>query len=371
MGPAADDDARRVQASPHPSSPCSTVKPPEQYGAAVSPSLQPGRASGGVRAAPVGHHADVDADAVPAEWDGGDVRLVDCGDGRRLDRLGPYLVDRPAPAVPLPPLGAAAAWAAADARYERTAAGSGWAASRIPGGRWTVGVAGLRLELRLAAGGQVGIFLEHVALWDLVRRHLAGGTGRRVLNLFAYTGGASLAAAATGAEVVHVDASRTAVAWARRNAALSGLADAPIRWIVDDAEAFARREARRGRRYDLVVLDPPSYGHGRRARAWRLEERLPGLLDACVAVAGADAALLLSTHTPGYDAERLRLELGDALARRPSRLAVGGRDEPGRIGALERSIDAGPMRLRADSGAALPAGAFAFISGSSGEHRPG
>ena len=128
----------------------------------------------------------------------------------------------------------------------------------------------------------------------------------KVLNLFAYTGGSTLAAAAAGAEVVHVDAAKNIVAWARRNAELSGLAAAPIRWITEDAMKFVKRELKRGNRYDAVILDPPSFGHGRRGEVWRLSKHLPRLLAICGELtAGRLAFMLLTCHTPGYDAERL------------------------------------------------------------------
>ena len=129
----------------------------------------------------------------------------------------------------------------------------------------------------------------------------------KVLNLFAYTGGSTLAAAAAGAEVVHVDAAKNIVAWARRNAELSGLAEAPIRWIAEDAVKFVKRELKRGNRYDAVILDPPSYGHGPRGEVWRLSKHLPRLLSLCGELtAGRLQFMLLTCHTPGYDAKCLR-----------------------------------------------------------------
>jgi 23S rRNA (cytosine1962-C5)-methyltransferase len=127
-----------------------------------------------------------------------------------------------------------------------------------------------------------------------------------VLNLFAYTGGSTLAAATAGAEVVHVDAAKNIVAWARRNAELSGLADAPIRWIAEDAVKFVQRELKRGNRYDAVILDPPSFGHGPQGEVWQLAKHLPQLLALCGELtAGRPEFMLLTCHTPGYDAEQL------------------------------------------------------------------
>jgi 23S rRNA (cytosine1962-C5)-methyltransferase len=233
-----------------------------------------------------------------------DVELLDAGDGRRLDRFGPRVVNRPAPSAPWPARLPTADWSAADLRFER---GSGWAGSKVA--PWTVKIDGLTVELRPTEAGQVGLFPEHAAFWEWLRSALAGRTEPPVLNLFASTGATSLALAGAGARVTHVDASRPAVAWARRNAELSGLTDAPIRWIVDDALAFATREARRARRYEGFVLDPPSYGHGPRGARWELADALPALLDACAALATDDAFVLLTAHSTGLRPD----DLGDAL----------------------------------------------------------
>ena len=237
-----------------------------------------------------------------------DYAFLDCGGGRRLERFGPHLADRPAPAALVPPRLPPSAWAAADLRFEPGERGPGAWGRGADTAAWVVEVDGLRLELRPAAGGQLGLFPDHVATWARLRRLVADAARRlgrppEVLSLFAYTGGASLACASAGARVAHVDASRPAVAWARRNATLSGLADRPVRWLVDDAAAFVRREIRRGHRYDGILLDPPSYGHG--AGAWRIREDLPALLDDLARVADPRGFGLLTTHTPGLDGEAL------------------------------------------------------------------
>lgn len=275
------------------------------------------------------------------------VHLVDCGAGRRLDRLGPYLLDRPAPAADSLALGAPEAWVAADARFIRRGSSPGaWNGPRPPDGPWEIDLERLRFELRLTDSGGVGLFLEQVPMWRWIRDRIreAGGAPT-VLNLFGHTGGASLAAASAGASVVHVDASRIAVAWARRNAELSGLAGAPIRWLVEDVEAFVARELRRDHHYDGVVLDPPTYGHGPRREQWRLEDRLPDLLRACAAlVVGRGAFFLVTAHTPGFGPERLREEL--ALAIPPDDLRRG-------------RLQSGSLEVGAASGRALPSGAYA------------
>ena len=161
--------------------------------------------------------------------------------------------------------------------------------------------------------GHVGLFAEQAENWDWLR---AGSLPDRlrVLNLFAYTGGSSLAAAAAGAEVTHVDAAQNIVAWARRNAELSGAADAPIRWIAEDAPKFVTRELRRGNRYDAVVLDPPSYGHGTHGEVWRLSKHLPHLLRLCGELTESPRQfMLLTCHTPGYGPARLAEMATDAL----------------------------------------------------------
>ena len=233
-----------------------------------------------------------------------DYELLDAGDGRRLERFGARLVDRPAPAAPERRRNPAA-WQAPDLRFEP---GAGWSGASDP---WSIALEGLTFELRPTESGQIGLFPEQVPNW----RWLGGETkpGIEVLHLFGYTGGSTLACAAAGARVVHVDAARSSVAWARRNAELSGLADRPIRWLVDDAEPFVVREARRGRRYDGIILDPPSYGHGRRGAVWRLDERLPELLRSCTAIANAGAFVVLTAHTEGVDAGALGRLLAESF----------------------------------------------------------
>ncbi len=255
---------------------------------------------------------------------------IDAGDGRRLERFGAVLVDRPAPAA-LGPRQRSAPWAVADARFDRDGRPGAWLVrSPIPDPwRFRAEHPALELDLRLAGAGQVGVFPEQHVLWRSIASAVrswrpvdgagdgpagdeAGG-GRRpaVLSLFAYPGAATLAAAAAGASAVHVDGSRTAVDWARRNAELSGLAQAAIRWLVDDVPSFVAREGRRGHRYEGVVLDPPTYGHGAGSRAWRIERDLEPLLDALAAVLSPTPAFVgLSAHKLDLDPDRLAGLLG-------------------------------------------------------------
>jgi 23S rRNA (cytosine1962-C5)-methyltransferase len=202
----------------------------------------------------------------------------------------------------------------------------------------------LTLEARAGESGGVGLFPEQLANAKWLGGEIRDRSGRdgevgppNVLNLFAHTGLLTLVAAHAGAAVTHVDGARSAVAWARRNAERSGLKDAPIRWIVDDALTFARREARRGRRYDGIVLDPPTYGHGPRG-AWQLESGLPELLAASAAVATADPFLLLTAHSEGLEADPLIGQVAEAFARQ------------------RRELEVVPLELEADTGAVLTLG---------------
>lgn len=270
--------------------------------------------------------------------------LLDAGDGRRLERFGRLIVDRPAPMAEQP-VRDPAAWAGADLVFRRyvgwTAIGDGEPAP------WVVEDGDLRFELRPTETGQVGLFPEQATNRAWVRDAIAQlGGAPNVLNLFGYTGATTLAASAAGAAVTHVDGSRPTVAWARRNAELSGLADRPVRWIVDDVDAFVAREQRRERRYDAILLDPPSYGHGGRTvgGGWRLEERLEGLLDRCAELTGDDPAfVVLTAHTPGFGPDRLAGELARAFGR------------------AEAEVEAGELAIRARNGAHLRLGAYARI----------
>jgi 23S rRNA (cytosine1962-C5)-methyltransferase len=294
-----------------------------------------------------------------------DFVLLDLGEGRQLAQFGPLVVDRPYPAAALP-VAHRTAWATADLRYERPDFGGlgQWvAAANEPPQAWTMGHAGLTFELRPTESGQVGFFGEQVEPWQWLRAAVRSLASPRpepgsdpapeparptILNLFAYTGGATLAAAAEGAAVTHVDASRPAVAWARRNAQLSGLAEAPVRWIVDDALAFVGREARRGRRYEGLVLDPPSYGHGPNGERWTLIEHLPLLLDACLALLERRCFVLLTAHAEGLRA----MDLGEVLA--DSLVRCGRRADAARI-------EVGGLELVAVSGNRAPAGIYARL----------
>jgi len=239
--------------------------------------------------------------------------LLDAGDGRRLERFGSLVVDRPATAA-IQPRRDRARWRTADLRYEP---GRGWsgggrsATGGIPEA-WQVEIDSLAMELRPTASGGVGLYPEHIVNLDWLGSRLEEREKPGVLNLFGHTGLATLAAARAGASVAHVDAARSAVAWARRNAELAGVADRPIRWLVDDAAGFVARDARRGRQYDGIVLDPPSFGRAR-GRSWRLEDELPDLMTSCARILAHDGFVLLTAHTSGIDGDALAGLARDAL----------------------------------------------------------
>ncbi len=284
--------------------------------------------------------------------------LLDVGGGARLERFGARVTDRPHPGA-LGARGDPPAWRHADLRFDRD---RGWSGEEEVAEPWAIEVDGLALELRATEAGQVGLFPEHAAMLPWLRDRVAARVEATaepttaedspaeppaILHLFAYTGLVTLALAAAGASVVHVDASKPTVAWARRNAERSGLADRPIRWIVDDAVAFTEREVRRGRRYAGIVLDPPSYGHGpgSGSGAWRIEDDLPALLAATDGLLAPGGFILLTAHTADFEEDRLADEIGHAL-RRPA-----------------AAIEAGPLELRTADGRSLALGSFAWSSG--------
>lgn len=241
--------------------------------------------------------------------------LVDFGEGRRLERFGPWCLDRPCPSVRRLPRKHAAAWAAADARFERTGPTAGrWTLARPVPLRWVLRHGPLVFELKRTDFGHVGFFPEQSPHWEWLLAELATAGPLRVLNLFGYTGGATLAAAAAGAEVTHVDAAANVVAWAQRNAQLSGLSGAAVRWVVEDVRKFVRAEVWAGSRYDGLILDPPSFGRGPHGQVWRLADHLPWLLRQCPRLLSESPRfVLLTCHTRGYSARRLARMLAKAL----------------------------------------------------------
>jgi 23S rRNA (cytosine1962-C5)-methyltransferase len=289
-------------------------------------------------------------------------QLLDFGRGRRLERFGEFILDRPCPAVERIAKAEPKLWDHANACFAEGGEREGrWFFPRKEiSERWDIRFDKICFELKLAPTGQVGIFPEQEENWEWINRLTATRRGAReeigegnereeneakikVLNLFAYTGGSTLAAAAAGMEVTHVDAAKNVIEWARRNAELSGLADAPIRWICEDAWKFVKREIKRGNRYDAVILDPPSYGHGPKNEVWQLAKHLPMLLTQCAElVAERCRFILLTCHTPGYEEERLSTMLKDCFP----------------FAAAEGTIAAKPLALRTADNREMPSGAM-------------
>ena len=202
-----------------------------------------------------------------------DYELLDCGGGEKLERWGQQILVRPDPQAIWETDHKNPGWRQANARYSRSSTGGGhWDKHKLPE-QWAIGYKDLRFQVKPMNFKHTGLFPEQAANWDFAMDKIRNaGRPIRVLNLFAYTGGATVACAAAGASVCHVDAAKGMVAWAKENARVSGLSDAPIRWIVDDCAKFVEREIRRGKTYDAIIMDPPSYGRGPGARCgnWRI-----------------------------------------------------------------------------------------------------
>lgn len=230
-----------------------------------------------------------------------DYELIDCGRGEKLERWGDKLLVRPDPQAIWDTSRDHKGWKRPDARYARSNTGGGQWTSGGGLGKWQVHYKDLTFNVGLMNFKHTGVFPEQAANWDWAREQIQNaGRPVSVLNLFAYTGGATVACAAAGASVCHVDAAKGMVQWARDNAKASGLEDKPIRWIVDDCAKFVEREIRRGRRYDAVIMDPPSYGRGPSGEVWKLEESLYPFVELVSGVLSGDPLfVILNSYTTG------------------------------------------------------------------------
>ena len=247
-----------------------------------------------------------------------DYEVIDTSGGEKLERWGKYTLVRPDPQVIWNTPRTDRRWKSYDGRYARSASGGGkWSENRLPE-HWQVGYGGLTFLVKPMNFKHTGIFPEQAVNWDFEMEKIRGaGRHVSVLNLFAYTGGATLAAAAAGASVCHVDASKGMVAWARENAKASGLAEAPIRWIVDDCAKFVEREIKRGRRYDAIIMDPPSYGRGPSGEIWKLEKDLYPFLELVVGVLSEDPLfVLINSYTTGLAPSVLGYLLGTLVGKK-------------------------------------------------------
>lgn len=279
-----------------------------------------------------------------ANWK--DYELLDTSAGERLERWGEVILIRPDPQIIWNTPKQLALWKQAHARYRRSSTGGGaWQILKKVPPVWKISYGDLRFQLKTMGFKHTGVFPEQAVNWDFMAGKIrAANRPVKVLNLFAYTGGATLACAEAGASVCHVDASKGMVAWARENAALSGLGDKPIRWIVDDCKKFVEREIRRGNRYDGILMDPPSYGRGPGGEVWKLEEQIYELLDLTAQILSDDALFfLLNSYTTGLPASVMEYLLGVTV----------GRGRKGRVWASEIGL---PV---AASGFSLPCGSTA------------
>ncbi|MCI7692311.1 MAG: class I SAM-dependent methyltransferase [Oscillospiraceae bacterium] len=234
-----------------------------------------------------------------------DYELLDCSDGERLERWGDVILIRPDPQIIWKDSQTAPEWNTAHARYIRSDKGGGaWDYRRKLPESWQIKYRDLTFLVKPTGFKHTGLFPEQAVNWDYCTELIKGANRPiNVLNLFAYTGGATLACAAAGASVCHCDAVKGMVEWARTNAKLSGLSDKPIRWIVDDANKFIKREIRRGTRYDGIILDPPSYGRGTNGEMWKLEDSIFGLMqDITELLSDKPLFLLLNSYTTGLSA---------------------------------------------------------------------
>lgn len=230
-----------------------------------------------------------------------DYELIDCGSGEKLERWKDQLLVRPDPQAIWNPPRCHPGWKKHNGRYARNASGGGqWELNEMPS-RWTVDYRDLTFHIKPMNFKHTGLFPEQAANWDFARKQIeAANRPISVLNLFAYTGGATLACAAAGAQVCHVDAAKGMVSWAKENADASNLSEAPIRWIVDDCAKFVQREIRRGRMYDAIIMDPPSYGRGPSGEVWRLEESLYPFVElVCQVLSDQPLFFILNSYTTG------------------------------------------------------------------------
>lgn len=283
-----------------------------------------------------------------------DYALLDSGEGEKLERFGKVVLSRPDPQAVWSKRLSATEWKKADGYFTREESGGKWSLKSQVLAKWEIAFGGLKFWIKPTAFKHTGLFPEQEANWSWLRgiigesvKAKASPEAPEVLNLFGYTGGATLACAQAGAKVVHIDSSKAAVTWARENAESSGLKDASIRWIIEDARVFVEREIKRGRKYQGIIMDPPAFGHGPTNELWRIEEHFLPLVEDCKKLL-ADKPLffLINGYSAGYSAVAYENMLLDLKTR------FGGEIEIGELVIREEVKKALPERL-------LPAGIFA------------
>jgi 23S rRNA (cytosine1962-C5)-methyltransferase len=274
--------------------------------------------------------------------------LLDSGSGSKLERYGSFVLERPDPEALWKKNLSEETWNEAQLKFVRTGTRTKWITNGSVPGSWNISFGHFTFAIKPTSFKHTGLFPEQLSNWEWTEKIIKDNQSKydqpiSVLNLFAYTGGATLASAHAGAEVCHVDGSKTAVAWARENAELSGLADKPIRWIIDDVTLFLKREIKRGRKYDAIIMDPPSFGHGPKDELWKIEVHFLELMDLCKQILSDDPLfILINGYTAGYSPIAYENNLKDIM-----------KDKKGKTEIGELTIE------ESHTGRLLPAGIFA------------
>ncbi|MBR2563306.1 MAG: class I SAM-dependent methyltransferase [Paenibacillus sp.] len=259
-----------------------------------------------------------------------DYEVIDTGGGEKLERWGDVILRRPDPQIIWPLENETHEWRQAHGHYHRSSSGGGsWDMKKPIPERWTIGYENLKFHIKPTSFKHTGLFPEQAANWSWMMDKIANaGRPISVLNLFAYTGGATVAAAYAGASVVHCDAAKGMVQWAKENVQLSGLGDRPVRFITDDVFKFVQREQRRGNKYDASIMDPPSYGRGPNGETWKLEENLYPFLKSCMTILSDNPLfMLVNSYTTGISSTVLRNMLTMTMSAK-----YGGKITAGEIG---------------------------------------
>ncbi|MEI7777077.1 MAG: class I SAM-dependent methyltransferase [bacterium] len=281
--------------------------------------------------------------------------LIDSGEGEKLERYGEVLLRRPDPQALWNKKLSKEAWDKADGRFVRPEGQKGgiWKMSKNVPEEWQINLGSLKFWIKPTSFKHTGVFPEQLPNWqkmnDVIKKKVASGKKDiQVLNLFGYTGGATLACAKAGAAVTHVDASKSAVTWANENAELSGLKNLPVRWILEDALSFVKKEVKRGKKYDGIIMDPPAFGRGTKGEVWKIEDDLLPLLKVCFELLSDDSSFfLINGYASGYSATAYHNNLEEIVEK------YGGKIESGEL-AIEEKTDSSE-----GYGRLLPCGIFA------------
>ncbi len=277
-----------------------------------------------------------------------DYELLDSGDGEKLERFGSIILSRPDPQSLWRKKLSENEWKKANAVFTRTEQGGDWNIKSGNLDKWPINFSGLKFWIKPTAFKHTGIFPEQSTNWDWMRKIIKDNNEKiEVLNLFGYTGGASLACAQAGANVVHVDSSKSAITWARENAELSSLSDKPIRWILEDVRVFVGRELKRGNKYNAIIMDPPAFGHGVKNEIWKIEEHFLALVEDCIKLL-SDKPLffIINGYSSGYSSIAYKNVLNILLEKFSGKLEIG------ELAIEEKKDKVGESRL-------LPCGIFA------------